>query len=183
MKHIYKNLNFYGIMELICEFIRLILQSIKLIYQSTSDIKSLLLTLPKFRRHQLIQLCIAWEFIDKRHEGAAHFQKPLPRTDIRDIAHLKVGNVKELRKLDSVRGRLVQHDNELAVGKHRPRRMALQEVVHILCDSSTVRPILTHTLPEGKEEVGGILVLEQQINFINEDKCVPAFRPVLGDAV
>ena len=35
MKHIYKNLNFYGIMELICEFIRLILQSIKLIYQST----------------------------------------------------------------------------------------------------------------------------------------------------
>ena len=36
MKHIYKNLNFYGIMELICEFIRLILQSIKLIYQSTA---------------------------------------------------------------------------------------------------------------------------------------------------
>ena len=35
MKHIYKNLNFYGIMELICEFIRLILQSIKLIFQST----------------------------------------------------------------------------------------------------------------------------------------------------
>ena len=35
MKHIYKNFNFYGIMELICEFIRLILQSIKLIYQST----------------------------------------------------------------------------------------------------------------------------------------------------
>ena len=36
MKHIYKNFNFYGIMELICEFIRLILQSIKLIYQSTA---------------------------------------------------------------------------------------------------------------------------------------------------
>ena len=36
MKHIYKNLNFYGIMELICKFIRLILQSIKLIYQLTA---------------------------------------------------------------------------------------------------------------------------------------------------
>ena len=35
MKLIYKNFNLHGIMELICEFIRLILQSIKLIYQST----------------------------------------------------------------------------------------------------------------------------------------------------
>lgn len=37
MKPIYKNFNLHGIMELICEFIRLILQSIKLIYQSTSS--------------------------------------------------------------------------------------------------------------------------------------------------
>ena len=36
MKLIYENLNLYGIMELICEIIGLILQSIKLIYQSTS---------------------------------------------------------------------------------------------------------------------------------------------------
>ena len=38
MKLIYKNLNLYGIMELICEFIRLILQSIKLIYHLTTSI-------------------------------------------------------------------------------------------------------------------------------------------------
>ena len=31
-------LNLHGIMELICEFIGLILQSIKLIYQSTSSV-------------------------------------------------------------------------------------------------------------------------------------------------
>lgn len=36
MKLISENLNIYGIMELICEIIGLILQSIKLIYQSTS---------------------------------------------------------------------------------------------------------------------------------------------------
>ncbi len=148
-----------------------------------SDIKSLLLALPKFGRHQLIQFRIAWELINERHEGAAHFQKPLPRTDIRDIAHLQIGNVKELRKLDTVCGRLVQHDDKFRVGKHRPRRMALQEVVHVLRDSSTVRPVLTHTLPEGKEEVCRVFVLEQQINLVNEDKGVPAFRPVLGDAV
>lgn len=35
MKLIYDNLNICGIMELIYEFIKLILQSIKLIFQST----------------------------------------------------------------------------------------------------------------------------------------------------
>ena len=61
--------------------------------------------------------------------------------------------------------------------------MALQKVIDILCDSSTVRPVLTHTLPEGKEEVCRILMLKQQIDFINENKGVPAFRPVHRDAV
>ena len=55
MKHIYKNLDFYGIMELICEFIRLILQSIKLIYQSTPPSFPLFFHFRGFRRHQLIQ--------------------------------------------------------------------------------------------------------------------------------
>lgn len=48
MKHIYKNFNFYGIMELICEFIRLILQSIKLIYQSTFYLLRFALSSPGF---------------------------------------------------------------------------------------------------------------------------------------
>ena len=61
--------------------------------------------------------------------------------------------------------------------------MALQQIVHVLRDASTVRPVLTHTLPEGKEEVGGILMLKQQIDFVNENKSVPAFRPVHRDAV
>ena len=36
------------------------------------------LTLPKFSRHQLIQLRISWKLVDERHKGAADFQKPLP---------------------------------------------------------------------------------------------------------
>ena len=138
------------------------------------------LHLPKFRRHQLIQLRIAWELVDERYKGAAHFQKPLPRTDIRDIAHLQIGDVKELRKLDTVCGRLVQHDDKFRVGKHRPRRMALQKVVHVLRDARAVRPVLTHTLPEGKEKVRRIFMLKEQINLVNKNKGVPAFRPVLG---
>ena len=61
--------------------------------------------------------------------------------------------------------------------------MALQKVVHILRDTRSIRPVFTHTLPKGKEEVSGILVLEQQINLINEDEGVSAFRPVLRNAV
>ena len=79
--------------------------------------------------HQLIKLGIAWEFIDKRHERAADLEKPLSCTDIRDITELKVGDIKELGKLDTVCGRLIEHNDKLAVGKHRSRRMALQEVV------------------------------------------------------
>ena len=90
------------------------------------------------------------------------FKSPCPApTDIRDIAHLQIGDIKELGKLDTVCGCLVEHDDKLAVGKHRPRRVALQEVVHILGDTRTVRPVLSHTLPEGKEEVGGILMLKK----------------------
>ena len=100
-----------------------------------------------------------------------------------NIAHLQVGDVKELCKLDTVCRCLVEHNDKLAVGKHRPRRVALQEVVNILGDARTVRPILTHTLPEGKEEVCGILMLKEQVNLVNKDKGVPAFRPVLGNAV
>ena len=61
--------------------------------------------------------------------------------------------------------------------------MALQKVVHILCNTRSISTVFTHTLPKGKKEVSGILVLEQQINLINEDEGVSAFRPVLCNAV
>ena len=61
--------------------------------------------------------------------------------------------------------------------------MALQKVIHILCDTGTVRTIFTHTLPEGKEEVCRVFMLEQQIDFINENERVPAFGSVLRNAV
>lgn len=141
------------------------------------------LNLPKLGCHQPVKLGVAWELIDKRHKGAADFEQALSCTDIRDIAHLKVGDVKELGKLKPVGGRLVEHNNKLGVCKHCPRCMALQEVIYILSDTRTVRTVLTHTLPKGKKEVCRVFVLEQQINFINEDKGISAFRSVLCDTI
>ena len=61
--------------------------------------------------------------------------------------------------------------------------MALQKVVHILRNTRSISAVFTHTLPKGKKEVSGILVLEQQINLINKDEGISAFRPVLRNAV
>ena len=141
------------------------------------------LNLPKLGCHQPVKLGVAWELIDKRHKRAADFEQALSCTDIRDIAHLKVGDVKELGKLKPVGGRLVEHNDKLRVCKHCPRRMALQQVVHILGNTRTVRPVFTHTLPEGKEEVCRVFVLKEQIDFINENKGIPAFGSVLRNTV
>ena len=83
------------------------------------------LNLPKLGCHQPVKLGVAWELIDKRHKRAADFEQALSCTDIRDIAHLKVRDIKELGKLNPVGRRLVEHNNKLGVCKHCPRRMAL----------------------------------------------------------
>ena len=61
--------------------------------------------------------------------------------------------------------------------------MALQEVIYILGNTRTVRTVLTHTFPEGKQEVGRVFVLKEQINLINENESISAFGSVLRDTV
>ena len=61
----------------------------------------------KLGSHQLIKLGIAWELVDERHKGAADFEQALTCTDIRDITHLKVGDVKQFGKLNPIGGRLI----------------------------------------------------------------------------
>jgi len=61
--------------------------------------------------------------------------------------------------------------------------MALQEIVYILRDTRRISSILSDTLPQGKQEISAILVLEQQINLVYKDKGVSSFRPVLRNAV
>ena len=84
---------------------------------------------------------------------------------------------------DTVCGRLVEHNDKLAVGKHCSCRVALQKVVHILRNARAVRTVFSYSFPERKEEVGGVFVLKEQINLINENESVSAFGSVLGNAV
>lgn len=65
---------------------------------------------------------------------------------------------------------------------------SLQLTYHNICTFlfniyCTYLSITLYTLPKSKKEVSGILVLEQQINLINKDEGISAFRPVLRNAV
>ena len=55
---------------------------------------------------------------------------------------------KKLRQLKLIARRLIEHNDELGVCKHRSRRMALQEVVHILRNAGRISTVLAHSLPK-----------------------------------
>ena len=47
--------------------------------------------------------------------------------------------------------------------------MALQKILDILRNARNERTVLADTLPQGKEKVCGVFMLEKEIDFINED--------------
>jgi len=55
-----------------------------------------ILSLSKLSSHQLVKLGIAGELVDKRHRRTADLEKPMSCAAIRDIADLKVGDIKKL---------------------------------------------------------------------------------------
>ena len=102
---------------------------------------------------------------------------------IGDIGELKIRDVQQLCKLDAVCRRLVQHDDELGIGQHGPRCVRLQQVIHVLSDAGTVCAVLSDTLPELEQELGGIFMHEQQIDLVDEDEGLSAFHTVRRDPV
>lgn len=83
---------------------------------------------------------------------------------IGDIAHLEVGDIQEFRQLQPVGRSLIEHD-ELGVFQHGMGGVAPQEVVHILRYAGGISAVLSDTLPECEQEVGAVLVLEEQNMF------------------
>ena len=83
------------------------------------------------------------------------------------VGKLVVRNVQQLGQLYPIRGCLVQHDEKIAVYQHVASSVGLEKVLHILRDTSHTGTVLSHTFPEGKQEVCAVLMLEQQIDLIN----------------
>ena len=61
--------------------------------------------------------------------------------------------------------------------------MGLQQVVDVLRQPRAAGPVFAHPLPEGKQEVCAVLMLEQQVNFVDVEPCIFAELAVSDDAV
>ena len=61
--------------------------------------------------------------------------------------------------------------------------MRLEQVFDILADPRSASLILSHTLPEGEQEIGTVLMLEQQIDLVDIDPGVALQPAVTDDAV
>ena len=140
-------------------------------------------TLARFGSHQLVELRVFGKLIGKRNKAGADLDKSVTGIYIGDIGKLGIRDVQQLRKLQSVRGCLIEHHDELGVCQHRSCRVGLKQVVHILRDARGISTVLSHTLPKGEQEVCTVLVLEQKIDFVDENKGVLAFGSVLRNTV
>ena len=85
----------------------------------------------------------------------------------RNIRKLIVRNIEQPRQLDSVRARLIEHEQKLAVRQHRSGSMGLQQIIDVLRQPRAAGPVFAHPLPEREQEIGAVLVLKQQVDFVN----------------
>ena len=140
-------------------------------------------TLARFGSHQLVELRVFGKLIGKRNKAGADLDKSVTGIYIGDIGKLGIRDVQQLRKLQSVRGCLIEHHDELGVCQHRSCRVGLEQIVHILRDAGRISAILSYTLPQGEQEVCAVLVLEQKVDLVNEDEGVLTLGSVLRNTV
>ena len=88
-----------------------------------------------------------------------------------------------MRQFLPICGRLIQHDEKFAVGQHGAGRVRLEQVFDILTDPRSASLILSHTFPEGEQEIGAVFMLKQQIDLVDIDPGIPLQPAVADDAV
>ena len=103
------------------------------------------------------------KMIHKRHDGAAALDESSASIHVGDVRELVVRNVQQPRQLHPICRRLVEHDEELAVRQHGAGRVGLEQILDVLANPGPAGSVLSHTLPQGEEEIGAVLMLEQQV--------------------
>lgn len=133
--------------------------------------------------HQLVELGVAGERVLERHDVPGTADEAAPRRHIGDVPQLGIGDVQQLRQLVPVGGGLVQEDEELRVCQHQPCGVRLEQFLHVLGQPRHQAVVLADALPQLVEEVGAVLVAEQQVKLIGEHPGGFALLPVLDDPV
>ena len=111
----------------------------------------------------MVELRMLGEIVHKRYNGAATLDEAAPEFHIGDVGELVVGDIQQPGQLQPVGAGLVEHDQEFTVGQHGSGCVGLEQIVHILGQAGAAGPVLPYPLPEGEEEVGAVLMLEQQV--------------------
>lgn len=101
--------------------------------------------------------------VHERHDGTAALDEAAAGVYIGDVGELVVRDVQQMRQFLPIRRRLIQQDEELRVCQHGPCRVGLEQVLNVLTDPGAASLILSHAFPEGEQEIGAVLMLEQQV--------------------
>lgn len=112
---------------------------------------------------QAVQFAAAWELIGKGDDGAPHAQEAMASLRPGDMAHLCAGDIQEFGKFGPIRGRLIQEDQKLTVGKHQAGGFRTQALLHILSGPGHGGGILAEPLPALVEELRGVEILKKQV--------------------
>ena len=121
--------------------------------------------------------------IHERHDGTAALDEAAAGVYIGDVGELVVRDVQQMRQFLPIRRRLIQQDEELRVCQHGPCRVGLEQVLNVLTDPGAASLILSHAFPEGEQEIGAVLMLEQQVDLVDIDPGVALQPAVADDAV
>lgn len=112
--------------------------------------------------HQAVELRILGEIVGEGNQISCAADQAAARRHIGDVSQLGVRDVQQFGQLLPVSGALVEHDQELRVGKHQAGRIGAQQFVHVLGHAGDQAVVLTDALPQFVEEIGAVLVPEQE---------------------
>lgn len=101
----------------------------------------------------------SWEMV-RKGTMAPHLMSPRPKSTL--VMRELVRDAEQPGQLRPVRARLVEHDQNSLLAS-MVRAVGLEQVA-TFWSAGAAGPVLPHPLPEGEEEVGAVLMLEQQID-------------------
>lgn len=113
-------------------------------------------------RHEAVELRILGEVVGEGNQISSAANQSAASRHIGDVPQLGVRDVQQFGQLLPVSGALVEHDQELGVGQHQTSGVGTQQLIHILRHAGDQAVVLTDALPQFVEEIGAVLVPEQE---------------------
>ena len=139
--------------------------------------------LVRFGSHQAVQPGVPGKTVFKGDDISGASDQPAACRHIGDVGKLVFGNVQKPGELIAVGGGLVEQNQKFTVCQHKPCGIGTEQLFNVLGQTRHQSVILANPLPQFVEEIGAVLVPEQQVKLIAENPGGFAFLPVLNHSV